>query len=59
MSILEGGKMKYKCKETGQVVTLDNIKQIFSELVGNSNYFNEYVDRFEDFLNDYYVEVEE
>ena len=51
--------MKYKSKETGQVTPLADIKQGFNELVGNSNYFNEYVDRFDDFLKDYYEEVED
>lgn len=51
--------MNYKNKETGEIVTLDVITQEFSQLINNSNYFNEYIDKFDDFLFDYYEQLKE
>ena len=49
--------MNYENKETGQIVQLAEIEKEFKELMANTNEFNEYLDRFDDFLSDYYVEV--
>ena len=51
--------MIYKDKETGEIVTMSEIKKSYDELLGNSEEFEEYRDNFENFLNDYYLEIEE
>jgi hypothetical protein len=46
--------MKYKNKETGDYDEMSQIKKEYSELLGNTDEFEEYRDNFNLFLNDYY-----
>ena len=45
--------MKYKCKELGNIESLEEIEIKFKELKSNSNEFNEY--EIEDFIKEFYV----
>jgi len=50
---------QYISKETGQIQHIDDIRRVYSELLGNSNEFDEYRDSFDIFLNDYYTKVQQ
>jgi len=46
-------------KEDGKIKRIEDIRREWADLIGNSNEFNEYIDNFCQFLEDYYVLIQE